>query len=88
MLKSSRHCFDLAPPPTVLIPRNASVEPNGLARLMCTVFSQADKVDINWYRGDSVRFKVKEGRRHSIRMSGGGETSPAGQTFTSTLQIS
>ncbi|KAL5107767.1 Hemicentin-1 [Taenia crassiceps] len=78
----------LPPPPTVLIPRNASVEPNGLARLMCTVFSQADKVDINWYRGDSVRFKVKDGRRHSIRMSGGGETSPAGQTFTSTLQIS
>ncbi|EUB62928.1 Hemicentin-1 [Echinococcus granulosus] len=78
----------LPPPPTVFIPRNASVEPNGLAHLMCTVFSQADKVDINWYRGDSVRFKVKDGRRHSIRMLGGGETSPDGQTFTSTLQIS
>ncbi|VUZ55036.1 unnamed protein product [Hymenolepis diminuta] len=77
----------LPPPPTVLIPRNASVEPNGIARLMCTVFSQADKVDINWYRGDSVRFKVKDGRRYSVHMSGGSETSPAGQTFTSTLQI-
>ncbi|VDN96274.1 unnamed protein product [Rodentolepis nana] len=77
----------LPPPPTVLIPRNASVEPNGVARLMCTVFSQADKVDINWYRGDSIRFKVKDGRRYSIHMSGGGEMSPVGQTFTSTLQI-
>lgn len=54
---------------------------------MCTVFSQSDEVDISWYRGDSVRFKVKDGRRHSTHMSGGGEMSPAGQTFTSTLQI-
>ncbi len=72
----------------MLIPRNASVEPNGVARLMCTVFSQAEKVEINWYRGENIRFKVKDGRRHSIHMSGGGEMSPAGQTFTSTLQIS
>uniref|UniRef100_A0A5K3F1W2 Hemicentin-1 n=1 Tax=Mesocestoides corti TaxID=53468 RepID=A0A5K3F1W2_MESCO len=77
----------LPPPPTVLIPRNASVEPNGVARLMCTAFSQAEKVEINWYRGENVRFKVKDGRRHSIHMSGGGDTSPGGQTFTSTLQI-
>lgn len=77
----------LAPPPTVLIPRNASVEPNGLVRLTCTVFSQADQVDIHWYRGENIRFKVKDGRRHSIHMSGGGDVSPAGQTFTSTLQI-
>ncbi|KAL7059168.1 hypothetical protein AAHC03_014003 [Spirometra sp. Aus1] len=76
----------LPPPPTVFIPRNASVEPGGMARLTCSVFTHASEVAINWYRGHDVRFKVKDGRRHQIRTSPG-EPTPAGRTFTSTLTI-
>ncbi|VDK87884.1 unnamed protein product [Dibothriocephalus latus] len=76
----------LPPPPTVFIPRNASVEPGGMVRLTCSVFTQASEVEINWYRGHDVRFKVKDGRRHQIRTAPG-EATPAGRTFTSTLTI-
>ncbi|VDO62502.1 unnamed protein product [Schistosoma margrebowiei] len=76
-----------APPPRVLIPRNASVEPRTDAILTCNIFSLDENIEVKWYRGLDPRFELKNGRRHTIKLN---QDTPAGglaSAFTSTLTI-
>ncbi|VDP88871.1 unnamed protein product [Schistosoma mattheei] len=76
-----------APPPRVLIPRNASVEPRTDAIITCNIFSLDENIEVKWYRGLDPRFELKNGRRHTIKLN---QDTPAGglaSAFTSTLTI-
>ncbi|KAH9592566.1 hypothetical protein MS3_00004447 [Schistosoma haematobium] len=77
----------LPPPPRVLIPRNASVEPRTDAIITCNIFSLDENIEVKWYRGLDPRFELKNGRRHTIKLN---QDTPAGglaSAFTSTLTI-
>ncbi|CAL8103250.1 unnamed protein product [Calicophoron daubneyi] len=77
----------LPPPPRVLIPTNASVEPGGEATLVCNIFSLDEEVEVRWYRGLDPRFELKEGRRYRIELK---QETPAGgpaQALTSRLTV-
>ncbi|KAL3318662.1 hypothetical protein Ciccas_002674 [Cichlidogyrus casuarinus] len=83
----------LAPPPMVLVPRNASIERGKEAKLTCNVFSLAEKVQIKWYRLPQLmtRYELSTGGRHQIvttRQSGGEEAEGATpNTYLSILTV-
>ncbi|VDQ00959.1 unnamed protein product, partial [Trichobilharzia regenti] len=75
------------PPPRVLIPRNASVEPRTDAVLICNIFSLHENVEVKWYRGLEPRFELKNGRRHTISLNQDNPPGGLASAFTSTLTI-
>ncbi|CAH8874719.1 unnamed protein product [Trichobilharzia szidati] len=77
----------LPPPPRVLIPRNASVEPRTDAVLICNIFSLHENVEVKWYRGLEPRFELKNGRRHTISLNQDNPPGGLASAFTSTLTI-